>query len=171
MAWHLAQFHPHRVRTLTVLSTPHPAAMKYAMRHSTQAWKSWYMLAMQVPRVPEAVIGWGLNRTGLRSLGLPAHHEAAYLAHLRSPGALTGPYRAIPTRAVPGAGDPLTPLAVPTTYLWGRHDPYLGRVAAERTAAYCRGDYRFVDPDADHWLPEKHPRIVAEEILRRTGAG
>ena len=60
-----------------------------------------------------------------------------------------------------------TPVSVPTTYLWGNRDPYLGRVAAEDTARYCTGDYRFVEMDAGHWLPEKRPEAVGAEILNR----
>ena len=55
----------------------------------------------------------------------------------------------------------------PTTYVWGQHDPTLGRAAAERTSRYARGDYRFVELDGGHWLPETHPDEVAAEILTR----
>ena len=60
-------------------------------------------------------------------------------------------------------------MTVPTTYLWGNRDPYLGRAAAEATAAHCTGEYRFVELDAGHWLPEKRSGLVAEEIVRRMG--
>jgi hypothetical protein len=34
-----------------------------------------------------------------------------------------------------------------------------------------RGEYRFVELDAGHWLPETRPVDVAEAILERAGAG
>jgi pimeloyl-ACP methyl ester carboxylesterase len=54
--------------------------------------------------------------------------------------------------------------------VWGRHDPWLGRAGAERTAAFVRGDYRFVDVDSGHWLPENNPGEVAAAILARAGS-
>ncbi len=167
IAWMVAMSHPERVRSLTVLSTPHPKALQRAAVRSRQGLMSWYMLAMQVPVLPEALLGRGLRRSGLSSLRLPAHHERAYLDWLLRPGALRSsiaPYRALLSR-LPTSLD--TPVSVPVTYLWGNRDAYLGRVAAQLTGEYCTGDYRFVELDAGHWLPEKHPRIVAGEMLAR----
>ena len=53
----------------------------------------------------------------------------------------------------------------PTTYIWGRHDFALGRAAAEQTGRFVSGDYRFVEVDAGHWLPETRPQDVADSIL------
>src|SRR3954454_11519465 len=40
VAWALAAWHPDRVRTLTALSTPHPAAMQKALLSSDQGLRS-----------------------------------------------------------------------------------------------------------------------------------
>lgn len=61
------------------------------------------------------------------------------------------------------------PVRVPTTFVWGRRDPFLGRPGAERTGRLVEADYRFVEVDAGHWLPEKQARVVADEILARVG--
>lgn len=170
IAWQLAMQHPDRVRTLTAVSTPHPAALQRAVLRSGQGLKSWYMLAMQVPVLPEAVLGWGIARQGLKGLGLPAEHEQAYIDWLRRPDALRSAiaaYRALFTRRPPGAYAADTRVSRPTTYVWGSRDAYLGRAAAEATAAYCTGDYRFAELPADHWLPEKEPAALAAEILDR----
>lgn len=196
IAWAFVRRHPDRVRSLTVLSTPHPGAMAWAMRHSTQGLKSWYMLPLLVPAVPELAIGWGLRRFGMAGLGLPKEQEREYVDALTTFGALggaIGPYRGMTTRRRRSAGasesssssspssSPSSPssapstgprrsgrgVAVPTTYVWGRHDAYLGRAAAERTGSHCTGDYRFVEVDADHWLPEKQSELVAREIASR----
>ena len=58
-------------------------------------------------------------------------------------------------------------MTVPTTYVWGAHDPALGRAAAEATADHVPGDYLFVELDAGHWLPELHPDEVADAVLDR----
>lgn len=175
IAWQLAMHHPDRVGSLTVLSIPHPAAMIWALPRSLQGLKSWYMLAMQLPVLPEALLGQGVRHRGLQALRLPEHHERAYVRWLRHPGALSstlGPYRALATRPRAGAYSLTMPVRVPTRFVWGNRDPYLGRVAAEATHRYCTGPYRFVEINAGHWLPEKEPERVAEEILtsiRSTG--
>ena len=56
VAWALGAWHPDRVRTLTVLSVPHPAAMAKAMVTSTQALKSYYMGLFQLPLLPERLL-------------------------------------------------------------------------------------------------------------------
>src|SRR5450759_5886972 len=65
LAWSVAGAHPERLLSLTVLSTPHSAAMLEAMRNSTQGLRSSYMAFFRLPRVPEMM----LNFAGLRSAG------------------------------------------------------------------------------------------------------
>jgi pimeloyl-ACP methyl ester carboxylesterase len=166
-AWALGAWHPERVSSLTVLSTPHPAAMAAALVSGGQALRSWYMGLFQVPVFPELLVGRTLRRT-LAGSGLPAEHVDRYVRAMAEPGALTGSlnwYRGLPFSARPAVGR----VGVPTTYVWGRHDFALGRPAAERTAAYVRGPYRFVELDAGHWLPEANPEEVAEAVLARIG--
>src|SRR3954469_15540296 len=56
VAWQLAGLHPERVRSLTVLSTPHPRALLVAARKSTQLLRSGYMAFFQLPILPELII-------------------------------------------------------------------------------------------------------------------
>ena len=163
VAWALAAWHHERVASLVALSTPHPAAFTRAMLGS-QAFRSWYMLAFQLPGLPERAVA---GRIGdfYRSTDLPEEHVERYAGRFSRPGELNGPlnwYRALPFGRR-GVGR----IRVPTTYVWGRRDPALGRAAAERTAENVVGDYRFVELDAGHWLPETHPETVAREILQR----
>ena len=163
VAWALAAWHHERVASLVALSTPHPAAFTRAMLGS-QAFRSWYMLAFQLPVLPERAVA---GRIGdfYRSTDLPEEHVERYAGRFSRPGELNGPlnwYRALPFGRR-GVGR----IRVPTTYVWGRRDPALGRAAAERTAENVVGDYRFVELDAGHWLPETHPETVAREILQR----
>jgi pimeloyl-ACP methyl ester carboxylesterase len=167
VAWAAAAWHPDRLASLTVLSTPHPAAMAAALLSSDQALRSGYMAAFQLPLLPEAVLPL-VFRPWLRSAGLPAATADSYLDTLR--GRLSGPlnwYRALPF----AAGRPVGVVAVPTTYVWGRDDPALGRAAAERTVGHVSGDYRFVELDAGHFLPETRPDEVAAAVLHRVRSG
>jgi pimeloyl-ACP methyl ester carboxylesterase len=183
VAWYLGAHHPERVSTLTVLSTPHPRALAGSMTRSLQLLRSWYTVAFQVPVLPELVLPHILGRT-LRLSGLPADQADRYAARLGSPDALRGPlawYRAAgihPPWATPGGGQDseghphrsssADVVGVPTTYLWGRHDPVLGRAAAVATAEHVHGsDYLFLELDEGHWLPERRPEEVAGAVLDR----
>jgi pimeloyl-ACP methyl ester carboxylesterase len=164
-AWGVAGSHPERVASLTVLSTPHPAAMIKAFRTSNQALKSWYMLFFQLPFLPEQLARRTLAKT-LRDSGLPTRYVDSYVAAMSEPDALTGAlnwYRGIPY----SLRQPVGRIRVPTTYVWGRHDFALNRTAAEATEAYVSAPYTFVDLDAGHWLPEVEPDAVADAILQR----
>lgn len=191
VAWMAATAHPERFATLTVLSTPHPQALAWAMTHTDQVLRSWYMTAFQLPVLPERLLAPRMREV-LRRSGLPEEYADRYAARFARPESLTGPigwYRAMPPPtlglrknlrrvlsglrgAVPAGSrdhrpDPKRLVRVPTTYLWGRDDPALGRAAAERTGDYVPGDYRFVELAAGHWLPETVPARVAAEIVDR----
>lgn len=164
-AWVTGSRFPERVTSLVVLSTPHPAAMTRAMTRSTQALRSWYMALFQLPVLPEVLVSHTLSRTLTRS-GLPEEHAARYAARMQEPGALTGAlnwYRGLPASLL----SPIPDCPVPTTYVWGREDVALGRVAAEATGRHVTGPYRFVELAAGHWLPETRPREVAAVVLDR----
>lgn len=165
LAWALAGRTPKRVRTLTVLSTPHPAAMVASFTSSTQLLTSWYLGAFQLPVLPELLLARTLDRSLQRS-GLPRADAERYARRMREPGASAGAlgwYRAMPFSAryaVPRS-------RVPTTYVWGEHDFALGRRAAELTADQVRGPYHFQALSAGHWLPERMPDDVAALVLDR----
>lgn len=72
-------------------------------------------------------------------------------------------YRGLPLSQLPTDAV----VRVPTTYIWGTRDAYLGRPAAERTARYVEADYGFVPLDATHWLPQDQPQTVASAIIDR----
>ena len=178
-AWQCAIRHPDRVASLTVVSTPHPEAFEWALRTLDQARRSWYMLAFQVPWLPERLLARGFARR-LEKTGMPPVFADHYERRFARPHDLTGPmawYRAAlrrPRRAVTGmaptasiGGSERHTVRVPATYVWGSEDFALGRGAAERTARHVSGDYRFVEVAGGHWLPETHPDEVAQAVLDR----
>ncbi|HEY6794719.1 MAG TPA: alpha/beta hydrolase [Kineosporiaceae bacterium] len=165
IAWALAGQHPDRVHTLTVLSTPHPEAFARAVRSGSQALRSWYLVALQLPRVPELLLPHLLGGFLARS-GMPAPEVERVLARLHEPGALAGAvawYRALRF----ARREHFPTVRVPTTFVWGRHDPALGRVGAELTRDAVSAPYRFVELDAGHWLPETRPVQVSSVVLDR----
>lgn len=183
VAWALAQSHPERVASLVVLSTPHPAALARALRHDPdQLRRSWYMLAFQAPWTPELAMARMMRAGALVRQGLPPEHADRYAARLGRAADLRGPINWYRAAMRPGLPRPASgrwhtleePAAatvrVPTTFVWGRRDPYLGRAAAEGTAEHVGPDYRFVEVDAGHWLPEKEADLVADEVLARVAS-
>jgi len=173
VAWHMAAGHPERVRSLAVVSTPHPAAFRAALAESEgdQAQRSWYMTWFQTPEEPERVFLEN-DAAGLRGIysGLPQDAVEEYVALFRQPGALTAAinwYRA--------AGPDLTretgPITMPTLYVWSTDDIALGREAAEATAGHVQGPYRFeVLEGVSHWIPEEVPDTLNGLLLEHLAA-
>jgi pimeloyl-ACP methyl ester carboxylesterase len=162
-AWGLASWYPERAASLTVLSTPHPAAMAKAFRTSTQGLTSWYLAYFQLPFLPESLASLTMGRL-LRNTELPPKFINIYLDTMADRGTLTGGlnwYRGLPYSGRPSVGR----IQVPTMYVWGNRDFALKRRAAELTADYVKGPYEFRELDSGHWLPETEPDTVAVAIL------
>ena len=167
VAWALGAWHPDRVRTLSALSVPHPAAMAKAMVTSDQALRSYYMGLFQLPVLPERLLlaggGAGLRRM-LHHGGLPDDAVDRYVARMREPGALSaalGWYRALPW----SGRDPVGKVRVPTLHVWSTGDAFLGRAAIEATAQFVDAPYRLeVLDDVTHWIPELAADRVAELV-------
>jgi len=167
VAWALGAWHPDRVRTLTALSVPHPAAMAKAFVTSDQGLRSYYMGLFQLPVLPERLLlagdGAALRRV-LRRGGLPHDAVDRYVDRMREPGALTaalGWYRALPW----SGRDPVGTVRVPTLHVWSTGDAFLGRAATEATEQFVDAPYRLeVLDDVSHWIPELAADRVAELV-------
>jgi pimeloyl-ACP methyl ester carboxylesterase len=174
VAWALGAWHPDRVRTLTALSVPHPAAMATAMVTSDQALRSYYVGLFQVPLLPERLLlagnGAALRRT-LRQGGLPDDAVDRYVGRMREPGALSaalGWYRALPWNG----RDPVGTVRVPTLHVWSTEDAFLGRACIEGTERFVDAPYRLeVLDDVTHWIPELAPDRVAELVTAHVRTG
>jgi pimeloyl-ACP methyl ester carboxylesterase len=170
VAWALAMWRPDRLATVTSLSTPHPSAMRSAMLGGSQLLRSWYMLAFQVPALPEYLLSTSYGRGRLADLlrrsGLSADRARQYVERLAEPGALSGGvnwYRGMPLSRLRATDQKVS---VPVLYVWGPRDRYLGKRAAELTERWMAGPYTFhALAGAGHWLPEEHPDAVADMII------
>jgi pimeloyl-ACP methyl ester carboxylesterase len=167
VAWALGAWHPDRVRTLTALSVPHPAAMAKAMVTSDQLLRSYYMGVFQLPFLPERLLlaqGGNPLRGMLRRGGLPREAAAHYVARMQEPGALSaalGWYRAMPFEARDRVGT----VRVPTLHVWSTGDAFLGRAGIEATSRFVDAPYRLEILDGvSHWIPELAADRVAELI-------
>ena len=173
LAWIVAERLPDRVRSVSVVSTPHPLALRQALSGGDpeQAARTGTTASLQEPEIPErlplgpAGDGSGLLRM-LRETGLDDEDAQMYAAAMSEPGALTAAlnwYRAMD----PGALREIEPVRVPTMYVWPTGDAAIGRVAAESTRERVQGPYRFeVLEGVSHWVPETAPEQLSGLLLR-----
>ena len=168
VAWGTAATKPSLLKSLTAVSVGHPMAFQRSFFSSNQALRSYYMLLFNIPRLPEAVINRSPKILDKFLEGSGMCPEAIEDVHrdIVAGGALTGGlgwYRAIPFQDKASSGK----VSVPTTYVWSTGDVALGRRAADLTARYVTGSYRFEVLDGSHWIPEEHPDRLAELIVER----
>ncbi|WP_328389104.1 alpha/beta hydrolase [Streptomyces sp. NBC_00400] len=173
VAWALAGAHPERLKSLTVLATPHPDALNRAAaedpgQHHRLDYVRFFrrddgaaetaLLADDAARLRAAYAG-----------KVPAALVDGNVRRLSAPGALTATlnwYRAPESVISVPAGR----ITVPTLFLWGSEDTALGRGAAESTGEWVDGPYRFEALEgASHWLPEEVPDVVTPKILDHLG--
>jgi pimeloyl-ACP methyl ester carboxylesterase len=175
VAWALAARHPGRVRTLTVVSVPHPEAFAdaYASSASNQKTMSGYVdVFRQEGGAGERMLA-GEDGDGLRRMfegqGLSADAAAEHAA-VHAGGALTGGlnwYRATHPTMLRG----IPPVTVPTLFVWGALDPAISREAAEGCVRYVNGPFRFVVlDDAGHWIPELEAGVLNRLLLEHLAA-
>ena len=177
LAWIVAARHPGRVRTLSVVSTPHPLALQHALLGGDPAQVAHGAAtdSFRAPEVPERLLlgadgaGAGWPRCWPRP-GSTTTTPAMYVAALTEPGALTAAlnwYRAMDGAALRD----LQPVAVPTLYVWSTGDGAFGRTAAEATAGCVQGPYTFeVLENVSHWIPEMAPSSCSDLLMRHLAA-
>ncbi|MDX6217170.1 MAG: hypothetical protein QOG99_2754 [Frankiales bacterium] len=163
VAWQLGSRHPERLRTLSIVSVPHPRAFIEALRtDDDQRQKSLYMRDFARPGYADELLADGA--AGLRGLfgGLPEVDVDHVVARAQEPGALAAWLRWYAAQRLEDIAD--TPaVAVPTLFAWSDGDVALGRTAAEGTAAWVTGPYRFeVLRGVSHWVPEQ----AADQLSR-----
>ena len=169
VAWAAAAEMPQRLKTVSPVSVPHPAAFIKSFLNSRQGLASYYMYLFQLPRIPEWTM---LRRNGsfmsksLRQAGqTPAVAERDAQAMLE-PGALTAAinwYRAIPLSKPRSITQKVS---VPTLYVWSDGDIALMPKSAHNTARYVDGEYRFeIMRGVSHWIPDEQPDQLADLLL------
>lgn len=175
LSWLLAAHHPQRLMSLTVASRPHPAAFVRAMREdAAQAGRSGHHRSFQEADAVTRMRAAGLKplRQALETQAVPPASVEAYIATLLQPGGIEGAmswYRAGAGAGLRVADTP--PVSLPTLYIWGRNDATVGQRAAELTAEYVTGAYRFVPVDeGTHFVVDQFAPLVTDLVLAHIGA-
>lgn len=180
VAWAAATQFPNRIKSLTVLSTPHFAAMQAALAQpdSEQAQRSSYFKVFGAEGAEERFLAddAAFLRSLFQSGGLSPQDVQVYVEALGTPEAMRAAlnwYSALNLSQSPGpsssgqSAPSVPPVRVPTLYIFGSQDGAFSRDTAEATRDYVEGPYQFeVLEGISHWVPEQAAKQVNELLLK-----
>jgi len=167
LSWIIADEHPERLVSLTMLSRPHPASFARAMTADPeQAHRSRHHHEVLDPGAGPRLLAengkWVRDR--LARNGVPAAAIDLHLSVIGNPPAMEAAlawYRARGPRH-----EPIGPTQVPTLFVWGDADDTVGWMAAEGTAEFIAADYTFAPlPGGGHYTADQMPERVNPLLL------
>ncbi len=180
IAWHLAHRFPEYIHKLAVLNAPHPQRfMQELLSNVDQLRRSWYMLAFQIPNIPETLIRLNLKvfvknlfqDQSVRKGAFTTRDTEIYRAALEKPGVLSAAleyYRhflSLPSWARHW-GRSLTPVSAPTLVLWGEDDLFLSQSLIEGLDQWVSAPLTLKRiPQCGHWIQQEVPQTVNRELL------
>jgi len=176
LAWLLAMQHPKRVERLVLLNAPHPVRFLKGLRSPRQLRRSWYILAFQLPWLPERLVAardfqalrWIFRHQPTRPGAFTAQDIDRYVVAAAQPGALRAAinyYRAA-FRANPLAqAHGLRRVDIPTLIIWGDQDRSLGRELAEPDRAWVPDVRVERIAEASHWVQADDPEQVNQLMV------
>ncbi|WP_226887245.1 alpha/beta fold hydrolase [Nocardia brasiliensis] len=162
VAWVAAADRPARIRSLTAVSVPHPAAFADALRNDpAQQQASGYMNRFRQPSpIPEdAILAGGPPKL----VGVPEWKSAEYFRRLAEPGALTAALNWYRANDFEGYR---TPVTVPTLFLAATDDRMVAMSGIQATRDWVTGPYRLeVLAGAGHNIPEYAAVATSAHLL------
>jgi pimeloyl-ACP methyl ester carboxylesterase len=180
IAWHWAQQFPDQVRKLVVLNSPHPACFRRELLSNLDQWRrSWYMLVMQLPYLPEWLVQANLgdwvkrifHETAIRKGAFSKLDLEVYRSALAKPKVLTSAmnyYRQMfQLRTLyDWLLHPVRQIAAPTMLIWGEEDFALNRKLTEGMESFFTRKLRleFIQ-DCGHWIQQEAPQTVNRLLL------
>ena len=174
IAWYFAMRALRPLRNLIIVNVPHPAAMAREVRvNARQRSKSWYVLAFQLPWLPERILARNgghavakmIRDTAAHPSRFTAYDLAIFAANASTPaavGAMLNYYRAL----VAGGGARrqaqlgFAPIATPTLLLWGEDDMALEKSCTYGTQAFVPSLCTRYLPGISHWAQQDDPETV-----------
>ncbi|WP_114576880.1 alpha/beta fold hydrolase [Saliphagus sp. LR7] len=184
VAWKAAMEYD-SVSRLVVLNAPHPVEYVRGLT-AEQALRSWYAAAIQLPWLPEVLLGArecrAIGRVLREGPAEPGAFTEREIARFRRaacrPGAMASMlsyYRAFARHTVRTelrgrlspvtSPDPVEPVAAPTLVCWGERDAALSTDRLDGLDRYAT-DLRIERfPGASHWVHRDRPEEVTRAIL------
>lgn len=172
VAWACALANAKSIERLAIVNVPHPSVfLDYIRTHPAQMMRSWYMLFMQMPWLPEALFAAGnfsLVTEMLAKTSRPGTFSEQdfemYREAWRKPGAPTAMinwYRAL--RAARRPSNPT--IEIPVKILWGGRDRFLDASMAELSLRCCLRGELTMFPEATHWLQHEERTAVSQALI------
>ena len=173
VAWHVGAAHPDRLRSLTIVSVPHPSAWHRAFLdpESDQRVRSAYIAGFKTPEGGDFLLAGGGEgiRQAFALSGLEDHDIEEHVRVLTDPGAMDAALNWY--RAYDFDDMELAHIVVPTLFVWSTEDPAIAREGAELTGEYVSASYRFeVLEGAPHWIPEANADELNGLLLQHLAA-
>jgi pimeloyl-ACP methyl ester carboxylesterase len=173
VSWGVADRHPQRLASLAVLSRPHPSAFLRALEapDGEQKHRSRHHRVFQDPKTGPMLLEDGARRLRARltDAGVAPDVVDLYVSVLGHPDAIEAAlawYRAQRELRVK-----LGVITVPTLYVWGDDDYTVTPLAAQGTADFVSGPYRFVTlPGVGHFSTDQQPQRINELLLEHLAA-
>src|SRR5471030_1797682 len=165
VAWGVANTHPGRLASLTILSRPHPLSFRRALKEDAdQKHRSRHHGKFLEPDTADKLLA---DKARSMRSGLFGQDPSSVEKHLGVLGnraaleAALGWYR-----ANKGLSGDFGPIEVPTLYLWGDQDATVGRAAAQGTGEFVSAAYALeVLPGVGHFVMDQGAAKATDLML------
>lgn len=177
IAWSVAQQAPRQVRKLAALQVP-PLALWRDNLTFRQLFRSWYVLAFQLPWLPERLLRAGKNallermlrETAVRPATFTDQDLDVYHQAWSQEGAVTAGidyYRANLFALSQSHRLPERWIAVPTLFIYGEQDVAILPETVRQVERYVSGPYQELRiAEAGHWVQAEAPAQVNTALRR-----
>ena len=165
VSWGVANAHPERLASLTVLSRPHPLSFRRALQEDPdQKHRSRHHGKFLEPDTADKLLA--DDAKDMRA-GLFGQAPRAAAQHLTILGNRDGMEAALAWyRSNKGLSGDFGPIRVPTLYIWGDADATVGAVAAMGTGAFVTAAYAMeVLPGVGHFVMDQAAVKATDLIL------
>lgn len=165
VSWGVANKHPERLASLTILSRPHPLSFRRALQDDPdQKHRSRHHGKFLEPQTAGKLLAHDAKAMREGLFGQSAESVKQHLSILGTKPALE--LALAWYRANKGLSGDFGPTEVPTLYIWGDADATVGRVAAEGTGEFVSAAYSMeVLPGVGHFVMDQAAGRSTELLL------
>ena len=178
LAWSFAMRYPELTERLIVLNAPHPWAFQRELQHAKQLRMSWYVLAFQIPWLPDyllsrnhaQLIGKTIYEAAVQKEAFPPDVLLRYQEAMSKPRAITSALNYYRTLVRRGPFNPLGPNApmlikAPTLLIWGKQDVALSIELTEGLEQWTPTIQVRRIAESGHWVQQEQPELVNTYML------